>query len=306
MTLSSGTIYGSIWCQVLIMSVDPHPEVASNASMIVDYVHEVLVNSPLGHIALGAIDDLLRYTRRQETQLKRTPSNREFGRPLQPGQQPQTPPTLEKHSSYLTVGSLKRAGSSLRNLAFGTPSDASFNSQPSTITPPATKPQQPVYPTNTPRGRLPSEWSRPPEMQTSQVAGAYHAAPTPHAAGFTPTKIVQPVTDKDAKAQSKTQQARPIIPLRSNLLEWSTEYFREPQMRAHDPDEPGSADYNQRLWRRTRNEKIIAESQPLKSAAGSSKWTRLEGFISNGLQPMKMTFHQFDDHLCVADERDTV
>ena len=296
-TLSLGTVYGSIWTQVLIMSVDPHPEVAKNASIVVDYIHEVLVNSPLGNIALNAIDDLLRFSRRQELQHKRTPS-RESNQSLHPTQQLKTPQGLEKQSSYLSLGSLKRAGSSLRNLAFGTASEASFDSQASTVTP-TTKPQHPTYPTNTPRGRLPTEWSRPPGGDMLSPQGSYHVASVPPPAGYTPPA-------KEQNSKDKPSHVRPSIPLTSNLFEWSTEYFREPQMRAHDPDEPGSADYNQRLWRRTRNERIIAESQPLKSAAGSSKWTRLEGFISNQGQPMRMKFHQFDDHLAVADNKDTM
>ena len=297
MTLSAGSIYGSIWTQVLVMSVDPHPEVGKNASIIVDYIHAVLINSSLGSIALSAIDDLLRFTRRQELQHKRAPS-KESNLSQQHNQQLKPPSALEKQNSYLSLGSLRRAGSSLRNLAFGTAPEAFFDSSASTAAPPTSKPQQPTYPTNTPRGRLPSEWSRPPEGDLSNPQGSYHIAPVPHPAGYLPP--VKPSKEQAAKAP------QPAIPLTSNLLEWSTEYFREPQMRAHDPDEPGSADYNQRLWRRTRNEKIISESQPLKSAAGSSKWTRLEGFISNPTQPMRMTFHQFDDHLAVADDKDTM
>lgn len=83
-------------------------------------------------------------------------------------------------------------------------------------------------------------------------------------------------------------------------------YFREPQMKPNEPDEPGSSDYNQRLWRRSRNEKIIAETQPLKGKAGASRWDNSLALLSNGSQPMKMCFHQFEDHLAVADDRDTI
>jgi regulatory associated protein of mTOR len=294
--LSAETIYGSIWTQVLIMSVDPHPEVSRKAAIIVDSVHEVLVNSPLSHIALGAIEDLLRFSRKQVKQ-KRAPS-REAERAGQSQQNPKTPPPMDRQNSYLSLGSLKRAGSSLRNLAFGSPAET-VDPQGSGVTP-TSKPQQPIYPSNTPRGRLPSEWSRPPAANMSISTGMYHAAPIPPAAGQLTVKEPNAVL-KD-KASKDARQPKPKIPLTSNLLE----YFREPQMRAHDPDEPGSADYNQRLWRRTRNERIISDSQPLKSVAGSSKWTRLEGFISNQTQPMRMKFHQFDDHLAVADDKDNL
>jgi regulatory associated protein of mTOR len=122
-----------------------------------------------------------------------------------------------------------------------------------------------------------------------------------------------------------------VLPLESTLLEWSAEviaspdledqeprykewedlltrvqYFREPQMKPNEPDEPGSADYNQRVWRRERNERIIADNQPLKDAAGSSNWDHVELTLNNQTQPMKLSFHQFEDHLAVTDDRDTV
>ena len=77
-------------------------------------------------------------------------------------------------------------------------------------------------------------------------------------------------------------------------------------MKPNEPDEPGSSDYNQRLWRRTRNERIIADNQPLKDKAGSSKWEKVTAFLNNQSQPMRMSFHQFEDHLAVTDDRDTV
>lgn len=77
-------------------------------------------------------------------------------------------------------------------------------------------------------------------------------------------------------------------------------------MKPNEPDEPGSSDYNERLWRRGRNEKIIAETQPLKSKAGTSRWDNSTTLLTNSSQPLKMCFHQFEDHLAVADDRDTI
>lgn len=285
--ISSNTIYGSIWVQILILSVDPHPEIARNASIIVDQVHEILINSPLSHMALAVIDDLLKFSKKEEAHLKKVPS-RDSLRAVDRQSGNMTPPQLQKQQSYLSL-SLKRAGSSLRNLAFGAPSDSPTKETTPQTSP--TKTREPVQPLNTPRNRLPPEWSRPPESpNATSTPGTYQAAYLPTSAGFVPL---------DPKK-------RPTIPLQSSLLEWSTEYFREPQMRPNDPDEPGSADYNSRLWRRTRNERIIADNQPLKGKAGSSRWTRLEGLINNHSQPTKMTFHQFDDHLAVADDKDTI
>lgn len=77
-------------------------------------------------------------------------------------------------------------------------------------------------------------------------------------------------------------------------------------MKPHEPDEPGSDDYNSRLWRRVRNEKTLAMTQPLKGVAGSSPWDVPTGFFNNGSQPTNMSFHQFEDHLAIADDRDSI
>jgi regulatory associated protein of mTOR len=287
--VSAHTIYGSIWIQILMLSVDPHPEIARNASVIVDHVHETLANSPLSQMAMVVISDLMKLSKKEETQLKKVSSRDSLKLIQTPPGTP--PPTLAKQQSYLSL-SLKRAGSSLRNLAFGPSSSnasASSNNTSPEVSP--TKTRDVVQPVNTPRSRLPPEWSRPPDSPNApSTLGVYHSAQQPASAGFVPLDPKKPIA----------------FPLVSTLMEWSTEYFREPQMRPNDPDEPGSAEYNSRLWRRNRNEKIIADNQPLKSVAGSSKWVRSQGFLNNHTQPMKMTFHQFDDHLAVADDKDTI
>jgi len=77
-------------------------------------------------------------------------------------------------------------------------------------------------------------------------------------------------------------------------------------MKPTEADEPGSTDYNGRLWRRNRNDKIIAETQPQKDFAGSHAWNKSKGYFNNLTQPVKMVFHQFEDHLVVTDNRDIV
>lgn len=77
-------------------------------------------------------------------------------------------------------------------------------------------------------------------------------------------------------------------------------------MKPNEPDEPGSSDYNSRLWRRNRNERIIAENQPLKEKAGTSKWEKTKALLPNQSQPTKVRFHQFEDHLAIADDRDSI
>ena len=77
-------------------------------------------------------------------------------------------------------------------------------------------------------------------------------------------------------------------------------------MKPSEAEEPGSTEYNERLWRRARNENMLRETQPLKQIAGTHKWNNQLGIINNGDQPARMTFHQYEDHMAVSDDGNTV
>ncbi|KAL3477747.1 raptor N-terminal caspase like domain-containing protein [Aspergillus californicus] len=303
--VSRNTTFGTIWKQLLILSVDPHPDIAQDAGLVVDFMHYLLLQSPMATLTEKIRKEILELSRRVElTQIRDRPNPKKTAPPSTP---PLAPP---KQEGYLSL-SLRRTASvaaSLKNLAFGGAQGESPSSDPST------SPQSRLP--ATPRGRAPPEWTRPPEVN-DQVASAttYAQAPVPTSRGFIPLDSSLP----------------PIIPLMSRFLDWSTEvipehldliceqynddyehflthaqYFREPQMKPNEPDEPGSADYNERLWRRSRNETIITDTQPLKGKAGSNRWDTSTALFANGTQPHKMCFHQFEDHIAVADDRDTI
>uniref|UniRef100_A0A093V0F4 WD repeat-containing protein mip1 n=1 Tax=Talaromyces marneffei PM1 TaxID=1077442 RepID=A0A093V0F4_TALMA len=288
-SLSHNTTFGTIWKQLLILSVDPHPEIAQDGSTVVDYIHFALLQSPMAAMASKARDEIVDIATRLDLNKPQLAEPVEF-QTAHPGPPPTQPQS--KNEGYFSL-SMRRTASvaaSLKNLAFG-PS-TSTDQEP--LSP--TSSQQKASPTKsrppiTPRGRAPPEWTRPPEVNDHVApATAYHQAPAPLPRGFEPKDLSVP----------------PSIPLTSRFLDWSTEYFREPQMKPNEPDEPGSADYNERLWRRSRNERIIAETQPLKEKAGSSRWHASTVLLTNDSQPMKMSFHQFEDHLAVGDDRDTI
>ncbi|KAI2792506.1 Target of rapamycin complex 1 subunit mip1 [Penicillium oxalicum] len=285
-SLSRNTTFGTVWKQVLILSVDPHPDIAQDAGVIVDFIHLALLESPMATLAdkirIEILDLTNRVAQRYQAQ-ERTETKKSAP--------PSTPPSSNiapaKQEGFVSL-SFRRTASvaaSLKNLAFGgSATDSSENSGPPS---PTSKSRMPM----TPRGRAPPEWTRPPEVNDHVApANAYHQAPIPISRGF----------------RSRKSDETPSIPLKSRFLDWSTEYFREPQMKPNEPDEPGSADYNERLWRRGRNEKIISETQPLKVKAGTSRWDNSITLLSNSSQPLKMCFHQFEDHLAVADDRDTI
>ncbi|KKZ61742.1 regulatory associated protein-mTOR [[Emmonsia] crescens] len=284
--VSHNTIFGSIWKLVLMLSVDPHPEVAQDGDIIVDFIHKSLLESPMRTLARAAKDDVLKLYSRVHISKPRRAEQADLKR-----SGPATPPAQSslapKSEGYLSL-SLRRTASvaaSLKNLAFG--SGANIERPESPIKSASVKPRVPI----TPRGRTPAEWTRPPEVNDQPAtSGSYRQARIPLSRGFQP----------------RDMEVSPTIPLKSKFLDWSTEYFREPQMKPNESDEPGSADYNERLWRRSRNEKIITDTQPLKERAGTNRWDTSTSLLNNPTQPTKMCFHQFEDHIAVADDRDTI
>ncbi|CAL5872696.1 uncharacterized protein PFLUO_LOCUS6963 [Penicillium psychrofluorescens] len=284
--LSRNTTFGAIWKQLLVISVDPHPDIAQDAGVIVDFIHMTLLESPMSQLTDKLRIEILELTSRLSPKQK-VLERSEVNKAAPPSTPPSYATNAPKQEGYLSLGFRRTASvaASLKNLAFGpsAPTDSLSDSQP----PSPTQSRTPI----TPRGRAPIEWSRPPEVNDHVApATSYHQAPMPTSRGF----------------QSRESAGIPAIPLKSRFLDWSTEYFREPQMKPNEPDEPGSSDYNERLWRRGRNEKIIAETQPLKTKAGTSRWDNSVTLLSNSSQPLKMCFHQFEDHIAVADDRDTI
>lgn len=284
-TLSKKTIYRAIWRQVLSMSSDPHPEVAKNASIVVDYVVIALLESELGGYANDILDELLARDARKSDGLVLSSMDglsRQRSREIRPD----TPPspsvsTMSKQDGYFS--GLTRTASvaaAMKNLVGWGPRT------PTTETPPS--------PTRTYRSRplTAADAAMIAPDALDDIAGPPHQPPA----------MVPPAPNLVPRDMSKA----PVIPLESNFFTWSASYFREPQMRPSEADEPGSLDYNERLWRRNRNDKIIASTQPLKEAAGSQRWDLPCGYFGIGAAPMKMVFHQFEDHLVTSDDRDSI
>lgn len=280
--VAHNSVFAAMWKHTMIMAVDPHPEVQRNATIVVDYVHSALLQSPLGQATQKLIDEIERLSAKLAT------SNQPSSNP-----RPSTPVRQDSMTSASTAqaGLLKRTASYLfTSLApFGGSSSAEAFPE-STLVRAGPKSPLPQRSPLHPRMRQPDLNPSYEENITAATPGTYHAAKEPMSGDFKPRDMSIP----------------PTIPLESKFFEWSIEYFREPQMKPNEAEEPGSTDYNERLWRRARNEAILRDTQPQKEIAGSGKWTVPAGFFNNQCQPSKMTFHQFEDHLAVADDKDTV
>lgn len=204
--LSRNTTFGTIWKQLLALSVDPHPDIAQDAAVIVDYIHLALLESPMASLTNKLQNEILNITGLSKVH----PHERVEAKKTAP---PSTPPTsaaaTSRQEGYLSMG-FKRTASvaaSLKNLAFGNSPAGDPSSDTSNPPSPSTS-RMPI----TPRGRAPIEWTRPPEVN-DHVASAttYHQAPVPTSRGFEP----------------KGFDVVPIIPLKSRFLDWSTEVISD-------------------------------------------------------------------------------
>lgn len=104
----------------------------------------------------------------------------------------------------------------------------------------------------------------------------------------------------------KDEKGKPILPLKSQFFEYSTEYFKEPQIHSSEADQPGSIEFTKREWRRNRNEGIISETQPQKELALTNKWSNVYTTLENNTQPRIIKFTQFENYLVCTDEKDNV
>ncbi|KAH8590222.1 raptor N-terminal caspase like domain-containing protein [Bisporella sp. PMI_857] len=277
--VAHNSIYAAVWKHVYIMTSDPHPEVQRNATIIIDALHISMLQGPLGPHTQDILDGINRHTAR-----KLAPSQSTDPRPGTPARQDSSAVAPAPQPNFL-----KRTTSYLFNIPLG--SSSADTSPQNTIS--RHQPLSPSLQRNPARARpgLLAEFNAPPEQNDiASTPGFYGAAPEPMSGGFKPRQMSE----------------APVIPLKSAFLRFSIEYFREPQMKPNEAEEPGSTDYNERLWRRSRNEAILRETQPQKEIAGNGRWNNSVGFFNNQSQPSKMTFHQFEDHLAVSDDRDTI
>ncbi|CEH15850.1 Guanine nucleotide binding protein MIP1 [Ceraceosorus bombacis] len=99
---------------------------------------------------------------------------------------------------------------------------------------------------------------------------------------------------------------REVLPLKSRLFAWCSEYYTEPQMKSAEAEEPGSVKYNVQTWKRQRNERIIREASAETEHASNTPWTESAGTLRNGSSPYLMLMHEVESHLVAASEQDTI
>ncbi|KAF5312958.1 hypothetical protein D9619_002557 [Psilocybe cf. subviscida] len=99
---------------------------------------------------------------------------------------------------------------------------------------------------------------------------------------------------------------RDVLPLKSSFYDWCTEYFREPQMRQMEADEPGSVAYNYQVWRQHRNDEVTRDTEAQAPIAETTRWDRAVTTWNVQGHPLTMKFHSYDKHLIIGNEHDMV
>ena len=262
--LSYNTLYAAVWKHLMVMTVDPHSEVQRNATIIVDYINNALLGSPIGEQSQKLMVEIQGRMQKTASARSQTAGNSSSLVSSITDVTPDPSPGLFKRTASLFFGQIV----------------------------PQTKPTPPpssgVGITRASTGTKIVA----PEDQNIEVTSqaTYHQYEEPVCGGFEPRKMSQ----------------MPELPLKSTFLDWSVQYFRERQIHLDEADEPGSTEYNQRMWRRSRNEAILRQTQPQKQHAGSHKWDKQLALLDNKSQPSCIAFHQFEDHMAVADHGNTV
>lgn len=120
---------------------------------------------------------------------------------------------------------------------------------------------------------------------------------------------VSPGTPSSSKGgASGPKSVREVLPLKSKLFAWCSEYYTEPQMKCAEADELGSVQYNIQTWKRERNERLMNEAQVDVESAMNIRWS--QKVQPTGVQvdapAYLMHMHQFENHLITASEQDTL
>ena len=138
---------------------------------------------------------------------------------------------------------------------------------------------------------------RPARVAVSAPLAANPAHAPPSAQPWSPAPTV---SDESGNPTSSE------LPLRSELFDWSAQYFIDPQMKEKENEEPGSLEYSQRHWRRERNEKILMSTQAQKEGAANARWDLHLAELDTISSPDILAYHQFEPHIAIADPHGVV
>jgi regulator-associated protein of mTOR len=263
----STSVFSCLWKVLLNLSVDPHPEVAWEASSVVDYVMmELITSKQINPMNLKAVTDASlgspRTTSPAKDEIRRAGSNASFLKRIIGQPEP-------KRDSLQSTANLIRSPSALSAMK-GVP------------TTPGVAGYHPAR-----LGRDQSGQS----LHMEELESIRSESKTPVLT--TPSGTMVPATNH--------------MPLNSTFFEWCCEYFAEPQMKLPEVEDPGSEEYNERQWKHQRNEKLLYEARLVQPIAGRHRMDEKLGTLhSEGENLQMLLFHQYEPHLITVNDSDLV
>ncbi|CAO3617018.1 unnamed protein product [Cunninghamella blakesleeana] len=284
---SFDSVYAVIWKALLNLSVDPFPEVAKAASIVIDHINAILLSTPsIGEYASSIVRDSLQQQSNNNESLNSNMDNNNNTQhsPLYTNDDSSSPTRPAKLTRSVSFASTLRT---IYNFGNATGSSEQTDIAPSSSS-----------------SAIPSHTGGTSSSTTTTTTGhkivprsTSSGSPRISNLGLNSTSSIH--FDNSANNNNNTESN--VLPLTSEFYDWSCEYFTEPQMRAAESDEPGSIVYTQRKWRRGRNEKILMETNATKLMAGSSRWEEQIISVHNETEATHLLFHQYEPHLVASD-----
>ncbi|KAI9205108.1 raptor N-terminal caspase like domain-containing protein [Polychytrium aggregatum] len=287
---SHNSIYGCIWKVLLALTVDPFEGIARKAIRIVDQIHLKLARSHSLELPLhgpGAVLD---------------------------GLQAPSPLPLSRSSTIYQSSAAKESRATLKRstsfVHYLTGRGASSENLPGELNGSANLAQGPASSgTNPP----PSPWLTAASNllvagERRSRAGAETPPPSSHSRPGSRAPSPVPGSGADALRNLLENPSFEIdtVSLESEFFEWSCESFAEPQIRMRERDDAGSDSFNERQWRKQRNDKVVAANLPFYETSGTRKFEECIKMITTEQPPTLLRFHQFEQHLAYVDERNIV
>lgn len=279
-----GSIFSTVWKAILILCEDPHDEVNDYAQQVVDYVLIKLNESQLGE----SVHEMEMYLLQKRTG---SSSQSEFyeprGVPLTKLENTRRTQTMNLEAQRMNGNGTPRKQRTLSNASEASSIASTINSRVEGFKNWFKMLQN--GDSNTTNGETSHGIS---SLLTQQpLTLPFGAFPKPQTPRFKPRA---------------RDNGKPILPIVSGFFDYSREYFQEPQLGPSEADEPGSDEYIKRIWRRNRNEQIIAITQQQKELALTDIWREVVCKLNSKTQPKLIQFTQFEKWLVTADERDNI
>lgn len=279
-----GSIFSTIWKSILILSEDPHDEVSDYAQQVVDYVLLKLNESQLGE----SVQEMEMYL------LQKTSGTSSFQSDVY---EPRGIPLPRKDTSRkiqsINVEPQRINGNTIprKQRTFSNASEASS-----------------IASTINSRVEGFKNWFKILQNGDSKSTnGDTHGISNLLTQQLLPLPVGAMRKPQTPRFKPRARDnGKPILPIISGFFDYSREYFQEPQLGPNETDEPGSEEYIKRIWRRNRNEQIIALTQQQKELALTDSWKEIICKLNNKTQPKLIQFTQFEKWLVTTDEKDNI